>query len=152
MIEVLESDFNTIKPVWAHHLWDSRYKFESASEMLYLGGYDSDISKKFKPTFLKAVCNEQFAGVISGHKSSADHYRMRGLFVFSEFRGLGISQMLINRIIDQARLENCKMIWAAPRASSLPHLLKAGFVQTSDFTDKGFLYGPNCYVAKLIDL
>jgi GNAT superfamily N-acetyltransferase len=146
LIEIYETDYNTIRPIWSERLWDSRYKFESTSAMLFLGGYDAEIAIKYKPIFFKAVYNGQIAGVISGHKSSTDHYRLRGLYIFPEFRGKRISQKLIQKIIDQARSENCTMVWAAPRIASLPHFLKIGFHQSSEFTEEGFLYGPNCYV------
>ena len=119
--------------------------------MIYLGGYDSTISEKYEPFFFRAVVNNILAGVISGHQTSERHFRVRGLFVFAQARGYGISQSLLRCIHLKATQSKCLLLWSAPRFASLASHLKYGFEQRSGPVHKGFLYGPNYYVSLKLD-
>lgn len=140
------SDFSEVKPIWEKHLWDSRYQFEPTSAMLFLGGYDGAIATKFKPCFFAAEINGKLAGVINGHATSLTDYRLRGLFIFEEFRGKHVGAELIETVIAEAKIFGSHFFWAAPRASNMALFEKLGFRAFSEPTNEGFLYGPNCYM------
>jgi GNAT superfamily N-acetyltransferase len=118
---------------------------------MYLGGYDGRIPEKYTPLFFAAVHDSKVVGVVSGHHSTDEFFRLRGLYVDDSMRGHGVSVHLINAVIEAAKQRNCKMLWATPRPVSLPIFEKLGFTKDSDFTHEGFAFGPNCYVSlKLI--
>jgi GNAT superfamily N-acetyltransferase len=144
---VVPSNFNSVAVIWRKYLWDKRYDFKPTSSMLYLGGYDDQIPHKYQPSFFIALFENQIAGVISGHKTTEDHFRMRGICVLPEFRKKGISQILMKAIINEAKKNGCKLLWSTPRQGALRQYEKIGFIVRSDFTHEGFLFGPNCYVS-----
>ena len=119
--------------------------------MRYLGGYDVSIYKKYKPTFFKLYINNKIAGVISGHKSDPESYRLRGIYIEKEYRGNSLSNILFDSIAKQAILENCTNVWSFPRKVSLFSYESAGFTQTTKFITKGVNYGPNCFVIKILN-
>ena len=146
----LQSTFEEVAPVWQQHLWDSKYKFESTSSMLFLGGYDVEIPKKYTPFFWKAVCDNELAGVVSAHQTSSKHFRIRGLYVFEKFRRKTIASDLILLGYEKASTFDVDIIWAAPRKTNVSLFEKMGFERKSEPTSEGFLYGPNCYVSKTL--
>jgi GNAT superfamily N-acetyltransferase len=146
-------DFEIILPCWKDKLWPGRKDaIRPMSDIVYLGGHDPEIYKKFKPTFF-VVYNtvDEIIGVNSGHRTTDNLYRSRGLWVDPRYRRKGISGILFCELYGQAMKENCKGIWSIPRKESLAAYEKYGFVKTSDFFDKGMEFGPNCYVYKEID-
>lgn len=142
---IRKSTFEEVTPYWRNFLWDARYNFQSVSCMLYLGGYDASIPEKYRAEFFVADVNGMTAGVISAHATSAEHFRLRGLYVLPDFQGKGVARALVKATIDEARRQHYKMLWTAPRQSAWAAYEKMGFQRTSEFTDEGFLYGPNCY-------
>lgn len=148
-IDVRPCDYADVEKLW-RKLWDERYDFKPTSSMLYLSGYDGNIPKIYSPTFLGAYSNKQLVGVFSGHLTTPEHFRGRGLFIEDSARGAGVGSLLITTLLKEAAAQGAKMLWATPREKSLPLFLKLGFTQDSDFTHEGFLFGPNCYVSKKI--
>ena len=146
MIKVRRTDFTEVQPVWGTRLWDSRYKFEPTSALLFLGGYDAAIATKYTPCFLVAEVNGKMAGVGSCHATSEAHYRVRGLYIFEEFRGMNVGTGLLEAMIEEARLSSRDFLWAAPRVHNVGLFRKLGFKTYSPPTNEGFLYGPNCYM------
>lgn len=140
-----EATYAEVFPLWKK-LWD-KHDFDSTSSMLFMGGYDPDIPKKYTPHFFAATLGERIVGVLSVHPSSEKHSRMRGLFVEPEYRQQGVALKLIELCIDCARRSGAELIWAAPRATSLDIFINLGFTQNTDFVSDGFTYGPNCYVS-----
>lgn len=147
MINIRESTFEEVAPYWREKLWDNRYDFKPVSCMKFLGGYDGDIPNKYTPRFFVAEINGEVAGVISSHATAETHYRVRGLYVNEEFRSRGVSVELVKKLIDVAKEGTYELLWVAPRQSSVNTYFKLGFKQFSGFTNEGFLYGPNCYMA-----
>lgn len=145
MIEIRKSTFDEIAPYWRNFLWDARYDFQPVSCMLYLKGYDASIVEKYRPEFFVAAINGITAGVVSAHATSAEHFRLRGLCVLPNFQENGVGRALVQATIDEARRQHYKMLWAAPRKSAWEYYEKLGFQRASEFTNEGFLYGPNCY-------
>jgi GNAT superfamily N-acetyltransferase len=143
-------DFETILPIWEEKLWPNREsEIKSMSSMMYQGGYDMSIYEKYEPTFF-AVYNvvNEIVGVNSGHRTSNDLYRSRGIWVDPRYRLKGVSGILFCELHGQAMREGCTAIWSIPRQIALPAYEKYGFKQTSDFFDEGMEFGPNCYVYK----
>jgi GNAT superfamily N-acetyltransferase len=146
-------NFETILPIWNDKLWLGRVSdIKPMSSMVYLGGYDVSIYKKYSPTFF-AVYNSagDIIGVNSGHKTTDNLYRSRGLWVDPLYRLKGISGILFCELYGQAIKESCIAIWSIPRKTALPAYKKYGFKQTSEFFDNAMEFSPNCYVYKEID-
>lgn len=147
MITYRHSTFEEVSPVWKEKLWGEAYKFEPTSAMCFRGGYDAEINRKYPPMFLVAEDGGRIVGVLSGHLTSSEHFRARGLFVDPDYRHQSIATTLILMMADEGRRRNARLLWAAPRASSWPIFEGLGFKKESDFTHEGFLFGPNCYVS-----
>jgi GNAT superfamily N-acetyltransferase len=125
--------YEEIFPNWRDHLWPDRTsKIEPNSAMNYLGGYDM-FNMSTEPTFFAYKIDGKIAGVNSGHKCSKGHYRSRGLYVFDEFRGLGIGTKLLLATIDQGRKENSVICWSYPRDTSWKTYNSAGFTLHGSF-------------------
>lgn len=140
-----EATYTEVFPLWKK-LWN-KHEFGSTSSMLFLGGYDPDIPKKYTPYFVAATEGERLIGVLSAHRTSEEHSRMRGLYVDPEYRQQGVALKLIELCIDHARRDGAVLIWAAPRPTSLDIFINLGFTQNTGFVSEGFAYGPNCYVS-----
>jgi GNAT superfamily N-acetyltransferase len=148
-IKIQHCSFAEVKPLW-HLLWGGSYDFQPTSCMLYLRGYDGNIPHRYTPVFLGAYSEDTLIGVLSGHKTTEEHFRGRGLFILPEHRNSGVASLLIAALIQEARKSGANLLWAAPRKTNLPLFLKLGFEQASDFTNEGFQFGPNCYVRLLL--
>lgn len=150
IIQVSKIDFDTILPIWNIHLWPNRKtEIKPLSSIRYMGGYDMSIYN-YTPTFLAAFIDDKIVGVNSGFKTSQNHYRSRGIFVFPEYRSLGVAQHLFLAIEDQAKQEGCNLLWSIPRKTAVISYLKFGFKITSPWFDENMEFGPNCYVCKSI--
>ena len=138
--------FDEIIPFWCK-LWPNSV-LQPTSSMVYLGGYDINITKNFAPSFFAIEKDDSVIGVVSGHRSNREFYRLRGIYIDKDYRGRCYSKHLFEAIDIQAKQENCNFVWSFPRKDSLYSYLKANFQQTSHFIDKDIDYGPNCYVLK----
>ena len=87
----------------------------------------------YDPTFLGAYIDDKLVGVNSGHRTSDDHYRSRGIWVESSYRKRGVSQMLFLMTAHQAKVEGCEMLWSIPRKTALPAYTKFGFKTVGDY-------------------
>ena len=127
---IKEINFETILPLWKL-LWSDTDYIRPMSSIKYLGGYDTAIYTKFHPTFLGLYDNEILIGCISGHKSSHEDYRIRGIYILPEYRSKNLSKMLFDAIILQAKKENSTQIWSLPKQESFFSYRKKNFVQSS---------------------
>ena len=146
-------EFEDILPIWQNKLWPNRKSpIKPMSSMQYQGGFDMSVYDNYEPTFF-AVYNvvNEIIGVNSGHRTTEDLYRSRGIWVDPRYRKLGVSGVLFCELHGQAMQEGCTAIWSIPRKDALPAYEKYGFKQTSDFFDEGMEFGPNCYVYKDLD-
>lgn len=143
--QIKEIDFETILPLW-QLLWPDTDDIRPMSSIKYLGGYDTDIYTKFHPTFLGLYDNKNPIGCISGHKSSHEDYRIRGIYIINSYRNKGLSKLLFNRIILQAKKENATQIWSFPKKESFFSYKKVNFIQTTDWLKTS--YGLNCFAVK----
>jgi GNAT superfamily N-acetyltransferase len=137
-------------------LWDGRQSpIEPVTSMVYLGGYDMSIKTAYEPTFLGVFDEDnpdELVAVNSGVRTSSELYRIRGLYVLEAHRRKGFASWLINEVVDQARTEKCRGIWALPRQSSYSVFLELGFQKTSEWIEDGVEFGPNCYVIKQLNV
>ena len=142
--------FDEILPFWKI-LW-SHIDFEITPKhpRLLLKGYDERIivNYNWKPTFFGVIKDDQIVGVNSGFRTNDDQYRSRGLFVIPELRMNGIATKLLQAVYDQAKKEECKIIWSYPRYEAIHVYLKFGFQKVSCFETNEF--GTNCYVIKRV--
>lgn len=126
-------DFATILQVWQKNLWPNRVSaIESNSAMIYLGGIEGK-NMLTTPTFFGYFHENDLAGVNSGHLCADNSYRSRGLYVFPEYRGMGIGSKLLTATIQQAETEEATLVWSLPRRTSWNTYRRAGFTQTSDW-------------------
>lgn len=140
MIEII--DDLSIIPFW-QLLWPER-QIPLMSSMLFPKGYDISIYKKYKPTYFGYSIDGNIIGVNSGHKTSDNDYRSRGLLVLPEFRNKGVAVKLLEATINQAKEEGCNIVWTIPRDTSLNAYYKAGFERVSDFFETE-TSAKNCY-------
>ena len=150
-IEIIPLSWPEIWQVWTSKLWAGRSsQIEPTSSMRYLGGYDRSI-RASTPMFFGARHGQNIIGVNSVFMTGPTQARSRGIWVDREYRCRGVGQRIMDACIVAARnTHGARSIWSAPRQSSLPFYLSCGFIQTSDFTDDSFEFGPNCYVLKAI--
>lgn len=138
--------FDEIFKIWSNDLWPSRSsKIESNSAMVYLGGYDI-FNLNTKPSFFGYYKDDKLIAVGSGHQCTDNSYRIRGLYTFPEYRKQGIMYKIIEKLIEQATIENCDYVWAYPRTSSVSIFLKAGFIVSSLWEETET--GNNAYVMR----
>lgn len=150
MYAIEQISWEEILDIWKNHLWPNRTTpIEPTSSMKYLGGYDRKI-KENPPCFIGARQGGRIIGVNSIFRTGKTEARSRGIWVNPNHRksgvGLKIMAMCIRTIIEKEG-EDIETVWSAPRKTALDFYLRCGFVQTSDFTDDGFEFGPNCYVS-----
>lgn len=140
---IREINFEKILPLWKL-LWPNTNNILQMSSMKYLGGYDISIYNKYYPTFFGLYINQKLIGCISGHKSSHEYYRIRGIYILPEYRNNGYSKFLFKAIIDQAKKENSTFIWSFPKKKSIKSYISVGFQQTSKFITTNT--SQNCFV------
>lgn len=152
MIVVKTLTFEEILPIWNIDLWPNRKsEIKPMSSMVYLGGYDMSIYQKYKPTFFSLQINDQIIGVNSGFRTDDHLYRIRGIWINSDYQRQGMSKKLFEALENQAIEENCTHIWSLPRKISLACFKAFDFEQTSEWFDENMEFGPNCYVLKDIN-
>lgn len=156
------SSFTEVQAIWANELWAGRKSpIESNSAMRWLGGIDMalmDSPASFWIVRSSTAGAPVIVGVLSGHFGglidSVRSYRTRGLWVHSDFRGQGVARSLMQAAVEQAKHENCEILWTFPRQSSMPAYEKLGFMKVGDWigvNDPGAgEFGPNCYARKTL--
>ncbi len=149
-MNVTASSFEEVFPVWRDHLWPARETpIRSHSSMTFDGGYDPTIYDN-PVHFYKVIIDDRIAGVNSVFKTGTTECRSRGLFVFPEFRGQGVSSLLLAAAVDFAKKQSAAAIWSLPRESALKAYERVGFqkIRTADAAQVEF--GPNLYVRRLL--
>ena len=135
---IIRLSFKDTLNLWQQHLWPNRESsIESHSAMTW--PYEGDPDEynmnifNFPASFFGVSIDNKIIGVNSGHRTTHEHYRSRGLWVNPEHRRKGISQILFSAIRDQALSEGCRMIWSIPRKTALPAYTKFGFQTVGDY-------------------
>lgn len=147
--------FEEIYPIWNDYLWKGRQsKIESHSCMTWPGSnsheYDQTIFDQ--PVYFWGLRNHtgKIIAVNSGHPTSDDDFRSRGLWVHPLYRRQGLATELLEAAIGVAERSNCKRIWTIPRVESAEVYFRAGF-QQDPFHANGMEFGPNIYCSKSLN-
>ena len=131
-------DFDTIQTIWEKNLWPNRtsaIETHSAMTWPFEGNPDSIDMNIFNypATFWGVYLDSRLVGVNSGHKTTDEQYRSRGIWVDPEYRKRGVAQMLFLMTAHQAKVEGCEMMWSIPRKTALPAYTKFGFETVGDY-------------------
>lgn len=131
-------DFDTVKDIWQDHLWPNRtstIETHSAMTWPFQGNPEQYDMKVFDypATFWGVYLDNKLVGVNSGHKTTDEQYRSRGIWVDPEYRKRGVAQMLFIMTAHQAKFEGCEMLWSIPRKTALPAYTKFGFETVGDY-------------------
>lgn len=147
---VQQITFQEILPIWHDKLWPNRVsKIETHSAMTWPythinQPYDAAVFL-YPATFFGIYDQNKLIAVNSGHLTTQQEYRSRGLWVDPEYRGMGLAQMILISAIEQAKQEGAEMIWSIPRLTALPSYERVGFKTVGDIIDEGLEFGPNIY-------
>ena len=131
-------DFDTIQTIWEKNLWPNRTSaIETHSAMTWpFEGNPDPIDMNifnYPATFWGVYLDSKLVGVNSGHKTTDEQYRSRGIWVDPEYRKRGVAQMLFLMTAHQAKVEGCEMLWSIPRKIALPAYTKFGFETVGDY-------------------
>ena len=151
--ECIESSFEEIYDVWYDHLWPGRIsKIESMSSLYWESPRtitkDKTIFKKYSPKFWVVKHGDEILAVNSGFKTEEKIYRSRGLFVHKDYRGQGLSAILLRQAILQGKKEQCHWIGSVPRKTALSAYQRVGFKKRGKWLDKEVEFGPNCLATR----
>ena len=152
-MEVRESTFEEVYPVWNEELWPGRIsKIEQMSSLYWKQPKDiikdHSIFDKYCPTFFIIKEDNKIVGVNSGFRTEEKVYRSRGLWVREEYRSKGYGKVLLMATIIKGKSENCHWIWSMPRKSALKTYEGVGFKKRGKWLDKGVEFGPNCLASR----
>lgn len=140
--------FDEIFKVWATKLWPNRNSaIETHSAMLLSKSFDIN-NFNYPATYFAYVIDDMIVGCNSGHGCTDNSYRSRGLYVDESYRKQGIGSKLLQATINQAKLENYKMIWSYPRKTSWNTYQNVGFALLRDWEMSEV--GENSYCARSI--
>lgn len=131
-------NFKTVESIWSTKLWPNRTSaIETHSAMTWpFEGNPESIDMNifnYPATFWGAYLDDKLVGVNSGHKTTDEQYRSRGIWVDPEYRKRGVAQMLFLMTAHQAKVEGCEMLWSIPRKTALPAYTKFGFETVGDY-------------------
>ena len=92
-------NFKTVESIWSTKLWPNRTSaIETHSAMTWpFEGNPESIDMNifnYPATFWGAYLDNKLVGVNSGHKTTDEQYRSRGIWVDPEYRKRGVAQML----------------------------------------------------------
>lgn len=131
-------NFKTVESIWSTKLWPNRTSaIETHSAMTWpFEGNPESIDMNifnYPATFWGAYLDNKLVGVNSGHKTTDEQYRSRGIWVDPEYRKRGVAQMLFLLTAHQAKIEGCELLWSIPRKTALPAYTKFGFETVGDY-------------------
>ncbi len=147
---VQQITFEQILPIWQHKLWPNRVSpIETHSAMTWSSSHPNqpyDMNVFTYPVYFFGIFDQdKLVAVNSGHLTTQQEYRSRGLWVDPDYRKMGLAQRILLATIDQAKKEGAEMIWSIPRLTALPAYERAGFKTVGDIVDEGVEFGPNIY-------
>lgn len=142
-----KAEFAEIKPIWTEKLWPGRKStIRPVSPINHAFQYDPAILNS-RPEFWVLTNHSnrnEIIGTVSGYTTSSSHYRSRGLYVSPEYRGRGLSKLLLRAPLQSAKNKKAAVLWTFPRLSAWPVYEKFGFIRRSEWTEEGMEFGPNC--------
>ena len=154
-MKCVQSTFDEIYDIWHDKLWPDRVsKIKPLSSLCWQLPNtiikDKTIFDKYSPTFWTIESGDKIIGVNSGFRTEEKVYRSRGLYVDLEYRGQGLSQILLRRAMNQGKREDCHWIWSMPRKTALPVYQKMGFKKRGKWLEEEVEFGPNCLATRQI--
>jgi hypothetical protein len=142
-VNLREAQFEEVFPIWRDYLWPGR-----KSPIKEISPLQADLT--FDPKILGQTAyffalenRDRVVGVISGYKTSALAFRIRGLYIFPEYRKLHLSHLLFEEICKTAKKNGAKLVWSIPRQSAWKSYKSFGFYLVSDWFSEGMEFGPN---------
>lgn len=131
-------NFKTVESIWSTKLWPNRTSaIETHSAMTWpFEGNPESIDMNifnYPATFWGVYLDDKLVGINSGHKTTDEQYRSRGIWVDPEYRKRGVAQMLFLLTAHQAKIEGCELLWSIPRKTALPAYTKFGFETVGDY-------------------
>ncbi len=140
-----EITFEEILEGWKQ-LWPDREKIPKVSTWILMEDcfiyntnfsadvidHDINIRNTLDVNFYGVYDNQRLIGVNSGHRTSQDSWRSRGLWVHPKYRGRKISKILLNAVVDSSAT---RYIWSCPKVSAINAYKSVGFKQRSDSFD-----------------
>ena len=134
--------FEQIEFFWSQHLWPERVSQIEPISLINSDG-DIDISlRKYQPSFYGLFLNKNLIGVASTCQTNTIEFRLRGISLNKEFRGLGLSNSLIKKSFQHIlELVDEPVVWTLSRESNFSFYQKYGFVEQKKV--QGFEYGPH---------
>lgn len=146
-ITIRPINFEQILPIWKSFLWKDRVSAITPTSSMKLDRTnDVSIHTKYTPYFCGVYVDGVIAGVNSCHQTGENEFRSRGIYVFPEYRMMGLSQHLFQFVEDRAFENKCSVLWSLPRVSALDAYKKFGFKECSEIINNGVEFGPNVYV------
>lgn len=153
---IKQISFNEIKLHWKYlwpdidinkdipHIYLPDCKYVSK---LYRSVDVSSLEKILPNICIGYFVGEKIVGVLNGYQTSRPYFRTRGLWVYPEYRKMGVATTLMENIEDYALKVSSKILWTVPRKESIGFYQKYGFKRTTEFELYG---GNNCYAIKYI--
>lgn len=140
---VRPSTFEEVLPVWRDDLWPGRQ-----SPIEIDNGIRMELPRPADVRFFAAKDDAgDIIGVISGFKTSATHYRVRGVYVAPWARRHGVAKSLYYTVQHAAIEADCTVIWSLARQDAFSFYDDMGFERVSEWDDK-YEFGPNAFVEK----
>ena len=155
---IIDCSYFNVQHMWRDpEMWgDDDFKIVSSMKYYdgvdYHGGTDMSVydEEKSKPRFLIHIPTEEI-GYVSGcvsYFNISDTIRVRGLFVKKRFRGRGIAEDLLRRVIHEIPKGN--LVWALAGPNSMRVHEKVGFVPVTEkyhqMPDGNVSKHHNCYM------
>ena len=154
--KIRQADFNEILPIWKNQLWPGRKSpIERSSSICLGGGYKMDYLSREVFYF---ICERSVgplsgpwarrrgppAGVVSCFATEEKEFRMRGLYVFPQFRSRGIAKALALKCQSVAAEQGGKQLWTLARETKKAFYKKLGFTHFFGRTED-YEFGPHLF-------
>lgn len=131
-----------IKEAW-DKLWPGNEHYYISDMTFPDLGNDKEIFTKYKGTYWGLYDGDKLIASNSGHKTSDNYYRGRGVWVDNAYRRQKLSQIMWQAVADQGRREGCEFLWCLPRRPTFSHAEEFGFIRMTEWMT--FKHGENAY-------
>ena len=107
MISTELCEFSDVEPIWRSELWPHRLSaIQSHSAMQWpygevLSEYNPDVYD-YPATFVCVKSDSDIIAVNSGHRTTPEYYRTRGIWVHPDHRGQGIAHLTYDHLLQVA--------------------------------------------------
>lgn len=147
-MQIIDSTFESILPIWQNQLWPGRFGIASFSWMKLGGGHYGFFEPQKK--FWQIEWDDKVVGVLSAHALPENAFiRTRGLWVDEAYRRKKVASHLLLEATNWARAQGAEILWTYPRQEAWSVYEKCGFLQVGPWLqdEKGQI---NCYASKRV--